>query len=69
MTWTAAGAFVAGALLGAAVASWGAWLAFRDNARQYFALRGYGPNQATREANRALGVEWYDPRDAGDQRT
>lgn len=65
MTWEwVMGAFLVGFLLGSSVASWGAWLAFRDNARGYFRLRGYGTEQATREANRAMGVEWYDPRDA-----
>jgi len=57
-------ATLVGFLVGSSVAVWGAWLAFRDHARRYFRLRGYGADQATREANRALGVEWFDPRDA-----
>jgi hypothetical protein len=66
MTWWTAGTFLAGTLLGAAVASWGAWLAFRDNARRYFAARGFGAGRALEEANKAMGVEWYDPRDLDD---
>ena len=52
-----------GFVLGGAVTTWGTWLAFRDNARRYFTIRGYDSEAARREADRVMGVDWYDPRD------
>jgi len=54
--------FLVGFALGGAIAAWGAWLGYRDNVRRYFLERDYSPARATEEANRAMGIEMYDPR-------
>ena len=53
-------AFFVGWGVGSVIAAYGTWKACHDNAIRYFLRRGYGPEEARREADRTVGVEGDD---------
>lgn len=53
--------FLVGFGVGGAITAYGTWKACHDNVVRYFRRRGYSPEVAIREADRAVDIEDDEP--------